>query len=287
VKYAFIQQNHSQFKTRRLCRMLTVSPSGYYAWCQRGESRRSRDDRRLVCHVRRVHAASREAYGSVKVWKALNQEGISCGKHRIARLRRENGIESKRRRRFKITTRSKHHHWLAPDRVHRCFTARQTDQIWAGDVTFIGTRRGWLYVAILLDLYSRRVVGWSMSNRNDQTLVLSALQMAIQQRQPADGLIHHTDRGLLYATKQYRQTMAAYGMMPSMGRKGDCYDNAVAESFFSTLKNELIYGRNYDTCDQARSEIFEYIEVFYNRQRLHQTLGYKTPMDYEIINVLN
>ena len=287
MKYAYIQRHQADFKVRRMCRAFGVSASGYYAWCTRPDSQRTQQNKVLLDHIRRIHQVSRQAYGAVKTWQALNVEGIVCGKHRVARLRREHHIEAKRRRRFKITTRSKHHHWVAPDHVNRCFRVQQVNQVWAGDVTFIATRRGWLYLAILLDLYSRKVVGWSMSNRNDQALVLSALQMAVQQRRPADGIIHHTDRGLLYATKQYRQAMEVYGMLPSMGRKGDCYDNAVAESFFSTLKNELIYGQNYETCDQARSEIFEYIEVFYNRQRLHQTLGYKTPAEYETINVLN
>ena len=264
-----------------MCRVLQVSPGGYYAWRARPESQRSREDQILLEHIRRVHQASREAYGTVKTWHTLNAAGVACGKHRVARLRRRHGIEAKRRRRFKITTRSRHHDWVAPDHVNRCFTAARANQMWAGDVTFIATRRGWLYLAILLDLYSRKVIGWSMSNRHDQALVLNALQMALEQRRPPAGVIHHTDRGQLYAAKQYRHVLGEQQMVPSMSRQGDCYDNAVAESFFSTLKNELIYGRNYDTREQARCEIFEYIEVFYNRQRIHQTLGYKSPADYE------
>jgi putative transposase len=280
-----MQEHEARFKIRRMCRILSVSPSGYYDWCERGESRRSREDKVLVSAIRRIHVANREQYGSVKTWHALNQQGIACGKHRVARLRRLHGIEAKRRRRHKVTTRSKHQHWIAPDRVNRCFQATQPNQVWAGDVTFIATRRGWLYLAILLDLYSRKVIGWSMSDRNDQTLVLGALEMALEHRQPKAGVIHHTDRGRLYAADRYRHVLETHAVLPSMGRKGDCYDNAVSESFFSTLKNELTHDRRYDNRDQARMEIFDYIEIFYNRQRLHQTLGYKTPQEYERVDV--
>jgi transposase InsO family protein len=233
-----------------------------------------------------VHQENREVYGGIKTWEALNRQGIACGKHRVARLRRAHGIEARRRRRFKITTWSKSRQWIAPDHVKRGFHAQRANRVWAGDVTFIATRRGWLYLAVLLDVYSRKVIGWSMSDRNDQPLVVAALQMAIEHRQPPAGVIHHTDRGQLYAAKQYRQLMADHGIVPSMGRKGDCYDNAVAESFFSTLKNELIHDRRYEDREQARSDIFDYIEVFYNRQRLHQSLGYISPTDYEKVNGL-
>lgn len=286
MKYAFIQRNEGTFKRRRMFRVMGVSPSGYYDWRNRPECKRSREDKELLTQIKRVHDENRECYGGVKTWKALNQEGIDCGKHRVARLRRAYDIEAKRRRRFKVTTRSKHRHWVAPDLVNRYFHAERANQVWAGDVTFIATRKGWLYVAMLLDLYSRKVVGWSMSNRNDQSLVLNALQMAIERRQPPAGVIHHTDRGRLYAANEYRQVMMDHEIVPSMSRKGDCYDNAVSESFFSTLKNELIYDRYYDNREKARSDIFEYIEVFYNRQRLHQTLGYKSPMEYEKVNEL-
>ena len=264
-----------------MCRALKVSASGYYDWRERPPSQRSVEDARLLVHIRRAHEESREAYGGVKTWKALTGQGIACGKHRVARLRRANGIEAKRRTRFKITTKSKPRGWRAPDRVQRSFIAEAPNQVWAGDVAYLATRRGWLYLAILLDLYSRKVVGWSMSERNNEALVLMALEMALGHRQPEAGLVHHTDQGQLYAAKGYRRVMEENGLLASMGRKGDCYDNAVSESFFSTLKNELTHGRYYDSREQARTEIFEYIEVFYNRQRLHQTLGYKTPVEYE------
>jgi len=264
-----------------MCRVFKVSPSGYYEWCTREESIRSQEDRQLLIEITRIHHQCRQAYGYIKIWKALQAQGIACGKHRVARIRKQHGIETQRSKRFALTTRSKHQHWIAPDHVKRQFQAQQRNQIWAGDVTFIPTRQGWLYLAILLDLYSRKVIGWAMSNRNDQRLTLSALQMAITHRNPKAKLIHHTDRGRLYATDQYRALMQQHDIIPSMSRKGDCYDNAVSETFFSTLKNELTHGKNYATREQARSEIFEYIECFYNRKRIHQTLNYQTPIEYE------
>ncbi len=256
-----------------MCRVFKVSSSGYYEWRTRSESQRSQEDRALIEEIQNIHRQSRHAYGYVKTWKALQAQGIACGKHRVARLRKDNGIEAKRSQRFKVTTRSKHQHWIASDHVKRKFYAEQPNQIWAGDVTFIPTQQGWLYLAILLDLYSRKVIGWSMSHRNDQQLTISALQMANTHRQPQDALIHHTDRGRLYATDQYRALMKQHNIIPSMSRKGNCYDNAVSETFFSTLKNELIHEKCYATREEARRDIFEYIECFYNRQRIHQTLN--------------
>jgi transposase InsO family protein len=283
VKYAFMRKHQNEFRLRSMCRVLQVSASGYYAWLARPESRRASEDRELVRHIQRIHSRSRQAYGTLKVHCALQDEGVACGKHRIARLRREHGIQTRRRRRFVVTTRSKHRHWIAPNLLQRSFTAEAPNRIWVGDVTFIATRGGWLYLAVLLDLYSRKVVGWSMGERNDVQTVQAALRMAIEHRQPAPGLIHHTDRGTLYAADGYRSLMSDHGMVPSMSRKKDCWDNAVAESFFATLKNELLHGRDYRTRDQARTEVFEYIEVFYNRQRIHQTLGYHSPLAFEAI----
>lgn len=277
MKYAFMQRHAGQFSLTGMCRVLSVSRSGYYAWCHREPSAHQRDDLALAAHVRRIHAASREAYGARKVWKALVAEGIACGRHRVARVRREYGIEARRRRRFKVTHYARRHKRTAPDLVRRQFRAEHPNQCWVGDVTFISTRVGWLYLAVLIDLYSRKVVGWAMSDRNDEPLVSAALRMAIAHRQPPAGLIHHTDRGVLYSSGNYRRLMAAHGLLPSMSRHGDCYDNACAESFFSTLKNELTHGQAFATREAARMAIVSYIEGFYNRKRLHQTLGYRTP----------
>jgi len=193
----------------------------------------------LIQEIRRIHKETKRIYGSVKTWKALNAQGIQCGKHQIAMLRKVNGIESKQRRRFKITTRSKHNKHIVPNRLNRQFYCDEPNKIWVGDVTFIATRSGWLYLAILLDLYSRKVIGWSMSNRNDKQLVLNALNMAIERRTPTSGLLHHTDRGAVYGSDEYKNRLDDQGYVSSMSRSGDCYDNAVAESFFSSLKNEL------------------------------------------------
>ena len=264
-----------------MCRILSVSRSGYYDWTGRPASRRTQSDRHLLRHIRRVHEQSRQHYGILKCWKQLNREGIGCGRDRVARLRREQSIYSKRRRRYVVTTRSKHRHWTAPNRLQRDFTAARANAVWVGDVTFINTRRGWLYLAVLLDLYSRKVVGWSMRDRNDGQLVKDCLDMALIQRRPQSGLIHHTDQGATYAMQSYRQALTARGIISSMSRKRDCWDNAVAESFFSNIKNELTYWCIFQSRDEARAAIFDYIEVFYNRQRLHQTLGYISPEEYE------
>lgn len=238
---------------------------------------REREDRKLLGHIRRVHDQSRQRYGIIKCWKQLISEGIMCGRDRVARLRRAHHIYAKRRRRFVVTTRSKHRYWIAPNRLKRDFTTTAPDQAWVGDVTFIATRQGWLYLAVLLDLYSRKVVGWSMSDKNNGQLVENALKMAITQRQPQPGLIHHTDRGSTYAMQSYRDLLQQHGMLSSMSRKRDCWDNAVAESFFANLKNELTHYQTYPSREEAKTAIFQYMEVFYNRQRLHQTLNYQTP----------
>lgn len=281
MKYAYIKRHRQKFPTAAMCKVLKVSRSGYYDWFKRGESQRCRRDRTLLGHIRRVHDQSRQHYGIVKCWKQLNAEGIACGRDRIARLRRTHGVYSQRRKRFVVTTRSKHRHWIAPNRLQRDFTATSPNRVWVGDVTFIATRSGWLYLSVLLDLYSRKVVGWSMSNSNNGQLVKDALVMAVQHRQPGQGLIHHTDRGATYAMQSYRDTLTRHGMVSSMSRKRDCWDNAVAESFFANLKNELIYWYNFRSRDEARAAIFDYIEVYYNRQRLHQTLNYQTPEQFE------
>lgn len=265
-----------------MCSVLEASPSGYYDWLARVPSERAEKNARLVKAIKSIHKASHENYGIRKVWQQLLREGWQCGKNRVARLRKEHSIYAKRRKRFVITTRSKHRHWIAPNRLNRDFTSDKPNDVWVSDVTFVPTRSGWLYVAVTLDLYSRKVVGWSMSNRNDGTLVRDCLEMAIAHRQPGRGLIHHSDRGSTYAMQSFRDILREYGIESSMSRKGDCWDNAVAESFFSSLKNELTYWKQFKDRAAARSAIFNYIEVFYNRQRLHQTLGYKTPVEFEI-----
>ncbi len=281
MKYAFIQSQERHHKITILCRVLQASRSGYYVWKRQPVSAGRQRDQRLLKKIRETHEAGRQAYGYRKTWEALNREGVACGKHRVARLRRDNDIVSRRRRRFIATTRSRPGLGRAPNVLNRRFRTTQPNQAWVGDVTFIATREGWLFLAIVIDLYSRSVVGWSMSTRNNTELVREALEMAVDQRQPLAGLIHHTDQGQNYMAKSYRDRVEELGVVSSMSRKGNCWDNAVAESFFATLKFELVDRRVFASRHAARTAIFDYIEVFYNRQRIHQTLDYRTPLDVE------
>lgn len=285
MKYAFIKSHRAEFSAQRLCRILRVSRSGFYDWLERPESKRTVRHRLLGVEIKRVHEEHNQTCGAVKCWKALQREGLMYGRDQVAQIRRKNDIYSKRRRRFVVTTKSKQGHEVAPNRLNREFDVASPNKAWVGDVTFIPTRKGWLYLSVLLDLYSRKVVGWSMGNRNDSTLVKDCLEMAIEHRKPPQGLLHHTDRGSTYTSEKYRRVLSENGMVSSMSRKGNCWDNAVSESFFGNLKNELTHWKNYDNRDQARVDIFRYIEIFYNRQRLHQTLNYVPPAEYEMMRV--
>lgn len=281
MKFGFIRTHCDEFSVVKLCQFMGVSRSGYYDWLHRKPSARAQANERLLEQIKRLHQQTRERYGALKCWHALLKQGFACGKNRVARLRALYGIYAKRRRRFVVTTRSKWTRKAAPNRLSRQFAMSQPNQAWVGDVTFIPTRQGWLYLSVLLDLYSRKVVGWGMSNQNDGQLLSDCLAMALEQRKPPSGLIHHSDRGSNYTAKAFQQQLAEHGMIASMSRKGDCWDNAVAESFFSTLKNELTHEHNFNNQQIARATIFEYIEIFYNRQRLHQTLNYQTPDEFE------
>ena len=281
MKYQFIHQHQRHHRVTRLCEVLEVSRSGYYAWDGRGESLRTQANRRLLQRMQHLHLHYRCRYGADKLWRVLRQEGETCGRHRVARLRREQGMEALRRRRFKARYAASHSEPASPNQLHQNFRVRQPDRVWVSDTTFIATRAGWLFLAVVIDLYARMVVGWAMSHRNNQELVVDALTMAIEQRAPLPGLIHHTDQGATYRSAVYQALLKQHGMVPSMSRKGNCYDNAVAESFFSTLKNELVFFADFKTREEARSAIFEFIEVFYNRQRHHQSLNYQIPYEYE------
>ena len=281
MKYAFIREHENEFRIARMCSVLQVSRSGYYDWLGRPQSSRVREDVELLIHIRRVHVQFRRAYGAVKTWRELNEQGVPCGKHRVARLRRHEGIEAQRRRRFRLTVQNQHTAPPAPNLVQRQFSVLQRDRIWVGDMTFIRTRAGFLFLAVLLDLYARKVVGWCMHDRPNLEALLGALNMALETRRPLPGLIHHTDQAPLYSAYRYREQMRLHGVVPSMSARGNCYDNAVAESFFSTLKNELVHHSDFHTRETARAAIFDYIEVFYNRQRRHQALGYLSPAQFE------
>ncbi|MDX2253827.1 MAG: IS3 family transposase [Nitrospira sp.] len=282
MKYAFMHAHQQEFRLARMCRVLGVSRSGFYAWVGREPSARAQANQHLTTRIRALHQQTREAYGARKMWQLLNREGVRCGRHRVARLRREAGIIALRRRRYVRTVQARHHEPVTiPNRLNQQFVVSAKNRVWAADYTFVPTRTGWLYVAVILDLYSRRIVGWAMSARQTLTLVADAWWMAWQRRRPAPGLIHHSDQGNQYRAGLYQQLLTHRGVVPSMSRKGNCYDNAPVESFFSSLKNELTRHRDFQHHAEARYAIADYMEVFYNQQRLHQTLGYRSPEEFE------
>ena len=285
MKYRFMRDHRAMFTLRAMCRVLEVSRSGYYAWLGRPESRRGREDRRLLVEIRAIHRASRGIYGSPRVHAELRAKQMRHGKKRVARLMRENDIRSKQSKRFKTTTDSKHRLPVAANVIGRDFQASRPNHKWLADITFISTKEGWLYLAAILDLYSRRIVGWSMSGLLTHKLVMDALGMAVGRRDPGPGLIHHSDRGTQYACFEYQRALSKQGMICSMSRKGDCWDNAPMESWFHTLKTELVRHRFYQSREQARADLFDYIEAFYNRTRRHSALGYMTPVQYEMNNM--
>jgi transposase InsO family protein len=274
-----VERLQGQYPVRRLCRTLGVHRSGYHRWLRQGQTRRDREDRRLKQSILEVHAEARGCYGTPRIERALRHRDIRTSRRRVARLRRELGLCAKGRRRFRTTTDSKHSHPVAPNRLERRFEAPAADRIWVGDITYLWTREGWLYLAIVLDTFSRRIVGWSLSESLERELATSALAKALEGRRPPPGLLHHTDRGSQYASGDYREILDAAGLVFSMSRKGNCWDNAMAESFFKTLKSEL--GRSFNSREQARREVFGYIEGFYNTHRLHSALGYRSPAEYE------
>jgi len=281
MRYRAIHEHDRRYPIRLMCRALAVSPAGYYAWRVRPESRRSAANRALLLEIRMIHQASRQTYGSPSIWDALMRRGQRVGEHRVARLMRQAGIRAKTVKKWRPPTQSQHRFPVAANTLDRGFTVAAPNRIWAGDITYVWTLEGWLYLAVLLDLYSRRVVGWAMGSRLTVDLAEQALRMALAKRVPKAGLLHHSDRGSQYAATSYQRLLEVHGLHPSMSRKGNCWDNACVESFFGTLKRELVYHRHYATRDEAMQDIFEYIEVFYNRQRRHSTLGYDSPAEYE------
>ena len=277
----FIKAHRNEYPVTVMCKVLMVSTSGYYIWLKRAISNRAQQDHFLVEKAKQIYKNSGRRYGSPRIYRQMKAEGIEVGRNRIARLMRENGICVRPKRRFRLTTDSNHDYPIADNIVNRDFDIEAPDQVWAGDITYIWTLQGWLYLAVVLDLFSRRVVGWSLDNHLRTELVLNALQMALGQRIPESGMIYHCDRGSQYASDAYRQGLKAHGIACSMSRKADCWDNAVPESFFATIKKELIYEQVWSTHDEVRLAITDYIEVFYNRQRLHSYLDYMSPADYE------
>jgi putative transposase len=280
-RYRFIVAHQASYAITLLCRVLGVARSGYYAWLQRGVSGWQQADQALTEQISGIHQQSRQTYGSPRVHAALQQAGVRCGRKRVARLMRQAALTGCRTRRRTRTTRSDPAHTPAPNLVDRCFTVEHLDHLWVGDITYIPTWEGWLYLAVLLDACSRRVVGWAMADHLGGDLTQAALTMALERRGPGTALIQHTDRGSQYTATAYRALLRAHGVRASMSRTGDCYDNAMAESFFATLKTELIDQQSWPTRQAARQAVFEWIEAFYNRQRLHSALGYQSPAAFE------
>jgi len=281
MRYRFIRAEKARYPVSILCRVLRVSRSGFYAWLAGDRSVREDQDRRLVVWIREAFQASRRTYGSPRIYRELRERKVPCSRGRIERWMRQCGITPPRKRRFRKTTDSDHPYETAANLLDRDFASSGPDRCWSADITYVWTREGWLYLAVVMDLFSRRIVGWSMGKTLARDLVLSALRMALTGRNPGPGLMHHSDRGSQYASGDYQKELQRRGITCSMSRKGNCWDNAVVESFFATLKRELVHRCHFTTRRQAVREIFEYIEVFYNRQRRHSYLGYLSPVEFE------
>ena len=281
MKYAFIHDHRTQFPVTRMCQVLAVAPSGYYAWRRRPPSPRQQANDVLVEHIQTAHTQSRGTYGSPRIAEELQAQGVPCSRNRIARLMKEQGIQVNVKPTFKVTTQSDHDQPIAPNLLQQDFAVNQPNRVWVSDISYIATGEGWLYLCIVMDLFARNIIGWSMQTTLGQSLVLDAFDMAYQRTQPDAGVIFHSDRGSQYASRAFRRTLKQKKFRQSMSRKGDCYDNACAESFFHTLKVEEVYPCLYATRAEARHRIFDYIEVFYNRIRRHSYLDYLSPEEFE------
>ena len=281
MKYAWIDAQRRDFDLAEMCVVLDVSVSGYRAWKGGGKPERKRlTDTQMLALIRAIHAELKGAYGSPRMVRELRDRGFSASKARVERLMRDNGIRARHKRRYKATTDSKHGLAVADNLLDRNFTPSAPDQVWTSDITYLWTDEGWLYLAIVLDLFNREVVGWSIKPRMTADIVTDALTMAWFRRKPAPGVLHHSDRGSQYASRAFQDKLAEYGMTCSMSRKGNCWDNAPTESWFNSFKNERVHGTRYGTRAEATADAFEYIEVFYNRKRHHSTLGYKSPTQF-------
>jgi putative transposase len=279
VRYSCIDRRRTSYPVRLMCRSLRVSSSGYYAWRVRAERDRTVYDRELTRAIRRIHAESDGTYGSPRIHADLQAEGFSCGRVKVARLMRKAGLKGCPKRRFRVTSRGGH--VTASNLLEQDFSVETTNRRWASDTTFLWTGQGWLYLAVVMDLYSRRIVGWSMSRRNSRHLVFNALSMALGQRHVEGELIHHSDRGAQYLSDDFQALLKKHGISCSLSGAGSCYDNAAVESFFASLKRERVKRRSYRTRDQARTDVFDYIERFYNRQRRHSYVGNISPVEFE------
>lgn len=276
-----MKEHSGIFPVKKMARVLEVSRSRYYAWRKLPPSEHKRRDEELTALIKQSHRDSKERYGVIRILQDLKEEGIRCSKKRVARIMWENGLKARKKRRFKASTDSKHSLPVAPNILERRFSVELPNRVWVSDITYIYTKEGWLYLCIVIDLYSRMVVGWSMGSDITADLTVSALSMSVAHRNPSEGLVFHSDRGVQYAAEKFRKSLSEYKMVQSMSRKGDCWDNACAESFFASLKTEEVFHQNYETRDEARNSIFEYIAVFYNRHRRHSFLDFLCPADYE------
>jgi transposase InsO family protein len=282
MKYGFIESERSEFSVERMCQAFKVSRSGFYGWKRQNDhGKRKKEDQKLLEVIKESYKESRGTYGSPRMTIDVQEKGLPCGENRVARLMKKNNIAAKTRKKFKATTQSKHHFPVAPNLLNRNFSASAPNQVWLSDLTYVWTEEGWLYLAVVLDVFNRQIVGWGMGDRLTADLVLRAFHQAVGMRHPAPGLIFHSDRGVQYACSEFRKVLQENKMIQSMSGKGNCYDNAMMESFFHTLKIELIYFRKYLTRLVAKGEIFEYIGVFYNRIRRHSSLGYRSPHAFE------
>jgi len=282
MKYRFISDHREIFRVGRMCNVLDISRSGYYAWLHRPESTRKKENRNLAVRIKVIHGQKHRTYGSPRVHQELSETGVKCSRNRVARIMKQEGIRAIVPRKYKATTDSKHNFPVAPNLLKQDFDIKEPNKVWLTDITYISTLEGWLYLAAVLDLGCRRIKGWSMSNRLTKELALDALKMAICNNPVTTGIIHHSDRGSQYASTEYQKLLADKGMIPSMSRKGNCWDNAPMESFFHTLKTEWVYGLKYNTRQEAKASLFRYIEIFYNRQRRHSALQYMNPCQYEL-----
>jgi transposase InsO family protein len=282
VKYQFITDHREEFEITVMCRVLAVSRSGYYAWRKRPTSARKMADQELSQQIKEIHQQSRQTYGSPCIQAELAENGVNCGQKRVARLMRQEELWAKQSRKFRVTTTdSAHPYPVAPNLLDQDFSASRPNEKWLTDITYIPTAEGWLYLAVVMDLYSRRIVGWAMRDSLERHLVIAALQMALKMRQPPPGLLHHSDRGSQYASDDYQALLTHHQICCSMSRTSNCYDNAPMESFFGTLKTEWVHHCHYQTKAEAKTDIFEYIEVFYNRVRRHSALSYQSPVNFE------
>jgi transposase InsO family protein len=284
MKYQFINSQRSAFGVEKMCRLFAVSRSGFYRWNQGGESKRVAQNRLLLGHIQRIYESTKGRYGSPRITAELQDQGYSCSRPRVARLMRKHAIRARGRRKFKVTTDAKHNHAVAPNLLKQAFRTGAPNRVWVSDMTYIRTLEGWLYLTVVMDLYHRKIIGWSMSGRMEAAhTTIPAFQMAVKGCRPLPGLVFHSDRGVQYACESFVALLHWSKAIQSMSGKGNCYDNAVAESFFHTLKTELVYHERYQTRHEARRSLFEYMETFYNRIRKHSTLGYRSPVEYEML----